>query len=206
LAHKLFRGELSKREAKKKKQTTWYWREREKLEKQLEEIGKSHLVRSFLPAVEFYEPDEVDCSHGRRRKRCQEIHGNLVLLRQMQQPPGNKYFHKRLRQFRDKLRREKIDPEKFSPSDFCAPDFSDRAAKIPSFEDKPPAPVGRPPNKLVNYLLETVAMCLVDEGFSIKKGCECVQAILAYCFNDASFHTDSLVKQWRRLTPKRRAT
>jgi hypothetical protein len=85
--HRLYRSERAVRGAKA---ADWYWKERKKLEKTLARLVDHDLVRTVPPdlieSIEFYEPQEIECPHGRRRKRCERIRMDLVTLQDWRTP------------------------------------------------------------------------------------------------------------------------
>ncbi len=200
VAHDLYRGKTAMLEKQKKRMNKWYWQQREGIESQLEKTSKSDLIRGFWWDLDFYEPGEINCPHSRRRKKCEEIHGKLVLFGELHKPPGNKYFRKRLIKLLEELKGEGVDLSKHNVKDFCPPDFIDQSAKMPLIPPK--TSPGRPPKRLHNYLLQTVIVRLMDAGLSLRKCCDCAQAILLYCFGDKSAKRESLEKEWRRLQSK----
>jgi len=200
VAHDLYQGKTAVLEEQKKRMNKWYWQQREGIERQLEKTSKSDLIRGFWWDIDFYEPGEVDCPHSRRRKKCVEIYGKLVLCEALQKPPANKYFRKRLTKLIEELKKEGVNPFKHNTRDFCPPDYTDRSARIPVLPPEPSP--GSPPKQLHNYLLQTVIVRLMDAGLSLRQCCDCAQAILLFCFGDKSAQIESLETQWRRLQPK----
>jgi len=231
VAQSLYRSELTKKRAKEKKQKkeqeTLYWQERDKLEEELQNIASNDLVRRLSWDVDFYELNEVDCPHERRRKRCEEIHGKLITLGGLQNiisplekllRPGeeqtNKFYKgllKHSQELTEELINQSVDPAKHEPGRFCSPDFSDRSAKMPSTKPSK-SKGGRPPKDLQNYLLETVVGCITNAGMSYKEGCGFVGEILICCFdiiprthdprdNLLYMLCDFLERQWLRLHP-----
>jgi hypothetical protein len=135
-----------------KRKLAFYWRERGRIEAELEKIRKHDLVRCFDydEALVFFDPDDVDCPHGRRRKRCERIHALLERLRRDKGPryeyprgrgrkrvymiPSRRALRPRgveLEKIDAELKRYRIDPTS-EPNDFCDP--LRRAFELPALE------------------------------------------------------------------------
>jgi len=220
VANDLYQSELAQERAKveeaRKKEEGRYWQERDEIEKQLENITQNDVVRRFNSDIEFYDPGEVNCPHGRRRKRCEEFHGQLALLTELEKPPLNKYVRRHIQELKEQLKREGIDRLNQRPSDFCVAHPVDHSPKMPSIPP-PKSTGGRPRKQLQNYLLETVVGCVTRAGATDREGCGFVAQILMYCFGktpkthhprDNPFYTlcDSVEKQWARLQPGNQST
>ena len=132
----IYFAHLSERERlKARNHEQWYWKEREKLVKQLGDISKHDLVREGpnIESVVFYEPHEVDCQHGRRRNRCIAIREKLQILEQAERLLAEKHsqawipllnhWRKRVPELARELKQEGVDTSKHRPDDFCALDF-----------------------------------------------------------------------------------
>lgn len=155
----------------------WYKREREKIERQLEEI-LSHDIVKQAPGIEsfvFYQPYEVYCFHDRRRKRCEAIRVKLELLEQLR---GSKHWNKRILELEEEIKAldKNVDPSTQRADQFCAQDL------LPRAEIKRKGSPGRPEDHLQNFLLGTVAECLYNAGLKRQKVCSLVANIRVFCF------------------------
>src|SRR5262245_6749979 len=208
--------ESSRRTKREKKDAAWYWKRREKIERQLKEIAEDVLVRTGpeIESVVFYEPHEVDCVHGRRTKTCVTMNGKLVQYRAFNAllnaiaptNPLRRGFERRAGQLLEEIKAfdPNVSPEPADPASFCAPtsreivDGRARAELDPTWHRERP---GRPPDTLQRYLLETVGEFLYRREVKGKTpltrdaASEIVKDILTYCFDERD--TGDLERRWR---------
>ena len=178
----------------------WYRKEWDNIEKLQQQIREHDLVRSFSAEIDFYEPEEVDCPHGRRTKRCLSLHYKVIVLHGLRQlpPPFGAKLRKRIHDLGEELRRVGVDPSEQTPENFCGPNFEENI--FPSL--KPHAKPGRPGiSRRRRYLLEAVIPHLDDAGVSLSKSCNYLFDILRYCFGE-EYDASTIQRTWRRLKKK----
>jgi hypothetical protein len=195
-AHSFYRSERASRAAKDaQSERKWYWREREKLEREFERIADHDLVRELPPdAIQYFEPHEVKCPHGDRRKRCQVIRGRLEQLQLLSNPPLSKYVKRRRSELEAELQKAGVDPSTAEPDQFCEPLRRD-PSRVQPLSVKPRG--GRPPENLQQYLVLAVIERLTEGGVTVEKSCEYLQDILRLCFREKA-DAAALQRMWYR--------
>jgi hypothetical protein len=206
------------KEGSRRRGEDWYWRERETLEEELARLQQHSLVRAFpIHAVEIFEPDQVNCPHGRRRKTCERIRRRLedfALLRgllalQCLQAIGllgprsatRPLFVKRAVELYGELRSDNVDGNLHAPDEFCRPLPRERPDRLPFLPPKLHG--GRPVDELERYLIVTVIFPLTEHGLSVAKSCDYLQRIFESCF-DKNVDAETLKRQWSRLPKNER--
>ncbi len=220
---------LSKRERQRvRRERDWYECERGKIERQLEEISDSDLVRvgPDIESVIFFAPHEVDCPHDRRRKRCVAIRDKLEtlkLLRGLKEANAEPWrrLTRRLRISQagmDRLVREivelRVSPATADPGDFCSeisfhPADPRERAELGGGTGRD-RPSGRPLDDLRGYLFETIGERLHQQGCTYRDACQLVAKVLKYSFGQNIDQdgredvTETLEREWRDLRHPRR--
>jgi hypothetical protein len=177
---------------------TWYWQERGRLEQILQEVEEHPLVRSFpRHEVVLYEPSEVRCPHGLRRKACESVRGKLELLRLLEGSLVTRYLSGCESGLREELRKAGIDPAVRNPQEFCEPFPADFVTLPPEFLPTAPAR-GRPRNETRNQQILLVVGALTKAGVTVAEACGLLERMLrAYCGHQTD--ADALERQYRRL-------
>ena len=174
-----------------------YAARRRKLERALERIRTSPLIRRF-PAneVEFYVREEVVCPHGRYRKVCERGREILELLDE--RSVLLKYQPRRRAALLRELKHAGVDPRKDKPEDFClsAPSRDDDGQAMPTV----PGP-GRRIDLRRHRLIEMLLSFLTERGLSLPCSLDYLAAIFRCCFNDRVTPA-TLQRQWERIRRK----
>jgi hypothetical protein len=192
----------------------WYWQRRRSIEHQQEEIAEDDLVRACpgMESLVFYAPDEVNCQHRRRTKRCVTIREKLELLlhlkrllhtvklapeNPLQVNPLRVGIERRISEIPGEIQRldDSVDVASATPSQFCSSTVSSDVVdpqERPGFGDpiRRQADPGRPHDDLQDYLLETIGQHLHEKGFSRREASRCVAEILVYCFGRGASSPD----------------
>ncbi len=198
----------------------WYWQQRQRIERALEEIANDDLVRAGpdIESVVFYEPHEVDCLHKRRAKRCAAIRGKLETLQLVRKVLATNKLqaHNALRRRMKKRAVElvgelreldrTVNPSRAKLADFCAsgvrePVDARARAEVGGSTWRPPGEPGRPQDGLRDYLLETVGKQLRQLGRPYRQASKVIAKILVYCFDrqaDVEDLTEAVERTWRK--------
>jgi hypothetical protein len=188
---------------------TWYWKERQKVEHQIEKIRCHPLVMSLGEVV--CRQATPACPHGRERLECEEIRHNLLAYKRRPPHPGApknevgeqigfvgamvRAAAERRERPRKFLADYKFDnPDLLNPADFCeSPDLSE-----PWDHEAPAALPGRPPT-LRMQVLKDVMVALKRCRLSERKQLEYVERVLRYCFDDEKADATELAPRWREI-------
>ena len=195
-----FRGEESPRLDWQKD----YWRQRDALEKKIEDIRAHPLVLHIEDPI-FREPGP-HCPHRRNRLECEEMHSLLSICRRplaWPRAPRNAVqaaFERRERARKDLAGYNLGPPEKLRLNDFCKspalPEASERWDKLPKRK------VGRP-YRTRKSVLEAVMAALKQCSLSQRKKLEYVERVLRYCFDDEKADAEKLAPRWRELEQRK---
>jgi hypothetical protein len=175
-----------------------YWRARDRLGGMLQEIEEHPLVRSFPGhEVEFYEPGEFRCPHGRHRKACETIRKRLELYRFLEGRIVTRYLPGRESGLREELRKAGVDPAVRDPQEFCEALPADPLT--PAAEARPASRArGRPRDEVRNQQIRLVVEGLVAAGVSVAEACALLQRMLSTCCGQET-DAETLERQYRRL-------
>ncbi len=189
--------EARSRERRARRSDDWYWRAKVTVEEQVAKLREHPIVRAFpFHAVEYFEPDEVRCPHGRHRKKCEGIRRRLEDLMTLREPaPKMRVLVRRVAELRHELHSANVDADLRKPDEFCSPL---PAARYKRWTVPIAARGGRPVDELRRYLMLTVIGRLTESGLSVEKSFEYLQSILAFCFG-RQVDAATLERQWRRL-------
>ncbi len=191
-----------------------YWKEREKLEMQINNLANNPLVRKGInpEAVVFYGPDEVDCPHGRGRKDCEKLGYKVStwilldeltrkvnhMMRDMGDPEdadnqarkqnlevSARFFDQRKATIREEIR--SLDPTITSeePPDLDFCEPFDDESRFAVPCEKPKKPIGRPPLVLRDLFLESVGLLLCrKKEYTPEQAQDLIARILVRCCLD----------------------
>jgi hypothetical protein len=183
--------EEKKEQARRKRRTKarkWYWKERKRLQEQLERIAGSPEA-SILAMIKFVDFETWLCPHGWNWDYCESLGQSLISLREAPPDASSAY---RLQD----LRKAQIDPDTARlGEDVCAPGTRDRCPPSP----RPAPPNGRPTKKVERTLLQTVVPCLKHAGWTYERGYEFLQVLLIYSFGCSTESRGNLAYNLGRL-------
>jgi hypothetical protein len=178
---------------------TWYWKERQRVEHQIEKIRSHPLVMSVGEVV--FRQATPGCPHGRETLECEEIRHNLLAYKSRPLYPGapNNMVRaaaetkERARKF---LADYKFDnPDLLNPADFCqSPDLSE-----PWDHEAPAALPGRPPTLRMQVLKDVMVALKRCRTLSQRRRLEYVERVLRYCFDDEKADATELEARWREI-------
>ncbi len=212
--------------SKRSSAKSWYWEQRRRVEDLLDEIAQHDLVRSGpdRQSVVFYEPHEVNCSHGLRRKSCQAIRRKLESLAQLEKARGDlegfaaarpllnawrKRRRELLSELQEELQRSNLrnqEPSGLRIDDFCVPllyepNDSRAQAEAGSPDRRPRDKGGVPVRHAREFLLQTLGECLCGAALPRKRACETVAEVLVYCLGESKCRTETeAIEEVARLT------
>ena len=183
-----------------------YWRQREALEKKIEDIRAHPLVLHLEDPI-FRELGS-HCPHGRNRLECEEIYSLLSICRgplEWPRAPKNAVqaaFERRERALKELAGYDLSPSEKLRLDDFCKPPVLPEASE--QWEEKPKRKVGRPRGTRMSAL-ESVMAALKQCRLSQRKKLEYVERVLRYSFDDDKANAEELaarLRDIRREKPK----
>jgi hypothetical protein len=182
-----------KRRAKARK---WYWKERKRIQEQVERIAGSPEV-SILATITFHTFEECLCPHGRNWPYCESLGQRLVSLRKTNPDASSTYYRSQ------ELRKAQIDPDMARlGEDVCTPGTH---AQGPPPQRSAPRN-GRPSKVVERTLLDTVIPDLRQADWSYERICEFLATLLIHSFGRKSPSRFNLARALDRLRRKLRPT
>ncbi|MCA9420455.1 MAG: hypothetical protein KC592_05535 [Nitrospira sp.] len=198
----------------------WYWKERTKLESQIQELSEHPLIRTgiHLDKIQFYGPEDVDCVHGRKRKICETIGNKIAYLNMWKQwlegPPIKQgpawerqleIPRKWMAHLLDEIKNldGSVNANNVETVQFCAPMKEEH--KIFS-----PNPIrnqrGAPSKWLHDHLLMTVGILIMEtsaryrEPLTYQEISKIIAAIITRCFPDKYQSEVDLLSKEKKLS------
>jgi hypothetical protein len=177
-----------------------YWRQREAIEKQIQNIRSHPLVLNLEDPI--FRELGPHCPHGRGRLECEEIYSLLSICRgPLGWPRAPKKaveaaFEKRERALKDLVGYNLGPPEKLNPDDFCKSPMLPEPSQ--QWDEPAAGKVGRPRAPRMS-VLEKVMAALKRCRLSQRRKLEYVERVLRYCFDDENADADELAARWREI-------
>ena len=195
----------------------WYTDRVHALRRALTEIAEDDLVAGGLDveSVVFFSPQEVNCKHGRRTKKCAMIRQKLELRLRLQilvtspalplGTPLRRRIDNNIETLGEEVREldHHVEPANAQPMDFCTlPIHRESDAGSANEQTGEEKRGGRPEDHLQQRLLETIGQHLRSLGQTHRQIAQLVARLLVHVFGRKGGEQDvaeSVARYWRDL-------
>jgi len=180
--------------------TNRYWRERERLEKEIRSVSLSPLVMPFTHLIKFRSVESVFCEHDRYRESCVWIRQQLERLRAVPSDARTRRF----------LTALGLNPEKTQLDEFCKPPSMPKiVAELVAESQTPPRPTRRSRGRrsvnpvLDEFIVKSATILERRGGLSHVASVGFAGDLVVVCFG-AEVNTESILRQARRRRERAR--